>query len=1411
MSKQYHELLDILQTVGKDPSRLIFEDELTGINNRRFLHSFFEHKVRWRSGEDYPLSLLMLDLDHFKQINDTHGHDAGDQALQWLSSMLREVGGESFHPVRYGGDEFMLLAPGADADEAGMLAQLLLRLAVTRPLRLAGAGEPLPISLSIGIACAPNDAKDAEGLIHQADTALYHSKHAGRGRATNVQDVDSANGSPKAVLRRLKSSGVVGRDDALAAVSDALETVARQQSGWILFEGGAGMGKSAMLGTVRKNLETDPSFQVVTAAGVQQEAYRPYYLLTSILATMLSAPEVDGNAVLANLTAVQTAHLGTLLPRVGEGATEVIDETDVKRREGIFSTAAHLITRLAGSRRLVLLIDDLELADESTLYVLRSLTKRPDLTVLVCGGVMDSGLAHDGGTPLEQFRAKYEPELDIQSVLLGPLDGEAVAQHLRLVFPGLGVTDTVVAQLVEATQGNPLFLMEVIRKLVLDQKVSPAGQEWTIKPLEDGYLPRSLEEIVAEKIGMLDDRSKDLLAQASTLGEDVPVSVLAGASNQSEQEVQEFLDRAEALGLVQQGFRLNDDNMRFLGKRILDICYGQINGDRRQELHERVGTYQESLNEGGVWPAASLLAYHFKRSANQTKARQYERMQVAYRETVFNPDEAARYVVDETEEPLEQRLTPESLPLIPGCLRALVSAVRAIQLYPAESQAATDTRHQALSAIDAVLAGNRCLHLTRVDQALLANGQRLDVTEYGNLAQAFVGALEHAELKGVSFEAGLTESELGAFVEAVSQVKPETVDHQYWKRFSEERRFEHLQLEQMRYASVRRRVTPAAGKTRGERREGGVQEVDLDQVPAVLRAFTGAAITVKLYPVGSSQVTESIGYLRDALGPLLRSGASFSLAVVNRTLLANGVRVPVEGNGGVAERFISLTEPVELRSITFTADVTTTDLEALVEGLREPPPEIDVKYWREFAQQQGFSGVALNEQQYQRGAVEAVETLVDAAGVGDDGEPESLEARLEALVDQPAEALRTALPQFGRELLARGEIPLFGKMLRTIYTDFDQLGPEARVETVRDCARMFDGLIFALRRRFLEATTDFLLRVLAEESDAQVLVDLTDLLRTMAATAVQFGDYDLAGRFYAALSDRRRALEVGTGDPTGVLARQMSRELDPVVAKVFVEDLVSGEAHRQEAAGLVLGSLGPPAIPLLVDIIKSERRFRTRQMAARVLADLGPRAASQLKRELLGEVSAEQRFRIVEVLDVVTRRVKTELTFCLGDSSAKIRNATYQLAERIGDPAFVDVVAPFARHQDPPVALGAIRCLSRLGTDAATSALVDALETAPDPDRAVACAQALGMIGSPIAIEALSGLLASKRGWLGRRRRDDHVRVAAAAALSQIQGGEAEQVLARLQDDPDPQVRQMAVVPETEDLPALADVGSASS
>ncbi|MEE9246043.1 MAG: GGDEF domain-containing protein, partial [Gemmatimonadota bacterium] len=155
---QYGELIEFLENVGKDPSRLIFEDELTGIHNRRFLLSYLEHKVRWDSYDDFPLALLVIDLDQFKEVNDAHGHDTGDQVLIWMATTLQEIIGDQGMPIRFGGDEFAVLLPRTGQTRAREMAARILQRTRDRTFRLRESGATLPITLSIGVASAPTDA-----------------------------------------------------------------------------------------------------------------------------------------------------------------------------------------------------------------------------------------------------------------------------------------------------------------------------------------------------------------------------------------------------------------------------------------------------------------------------------------------------------------------------------------------------------------------------------------------------------------------------------------------------------------------------------------------------------------------------------------------------------------------------------------------------------------------------------------------------------------------------------------------------------------------------------------------------------------------------------------------------------------------------------------------------------------------------------------------------------------------------------------------------------------------------------------------------------------------------------------------------------------------------------------------------
>ena len=251
---EIQELIEFFQHVGKDPSRLIFEDELTGIHNRRFLLHYFQSKVPWKALEDYNVSLIMMDVDHFKEINDTYGHQVGDQALIWVATLLKEVAGEEGIPVRYAGDEFMILLPLVGKVSAMQIGAQVLERFHEKPFRPEELDIALPITLSIGVASAPDDARREKVLIHKADTALYYAKKTGRNRVADAAEVVLEEVLAKTALYQLEGTKLAGRKQQLATVAAAIKKFSQRQSQFLMVEGAAGMGKTEFLAAIRRGL-----------------------------------------------------------------------------------------------------------------------------------------------------------------------------------------------------------------------------------------------------------------------------------------------------------------------------------------------------------------------------------------------------------------------------------------------------------------------------------------------------------------------------------------------------------------------------------------------------------------------------------------------------------------------------------------------------------------------------------------------------------------------------------------------------------------------------------------------------------------------------------------------------------------------------------------------------------------------------------------------------------------------------------------------------------------------------------------------------------------------------------------------------------------------------------------------------
>jgi diguanylate cyclase (GGDEF)-like protein len=195
LSEAHHALLRVFtQHIGLALSNLklrdtlrqqSIRDPLTGLFNRRYLEETLSIEIERSRRHNIPFSIVMLDLDHFKRFNDTHGHEAGDVVLQALGSFLqRHVRGGDI-ACRYGGEEFTLILPGTSVEVAQVRAEELCE--GIRALSVDFKNQVLgPLTLSVGVATFPNHGENGVMVLQAADAALYQAKSEGRDRVVSA-------------------------------------------------------------------------------------------------------------------------------------------------------------------------------------------------------------------------------------------------------------------------------------------------------------------------------------------------------------------------------------------------------------------------------------------------------------------------------------------------------------------------------------------------------------------------------------------------------------------------------------------------------------------------------------------------------------------------------------------------------------------------------------------------------------------------------------------------------------------------------------------------------------------------------------------------------------------------------------------------------------------------------------------------------------------------------------------------------------------------------------------------------------------------------------------------------------------------------------------------------------------------
>jgi diguanylate cyclase (GGDEF)-like protein len=173
-------------------SRQAITDELTGLSNVRHFHELLDQEIERARRFNNNIGLVMVDIDNFKQVNDTYGHPQGDLVLKEVARALQQQSRDIDYPARYGGEEMSVILPQTNIDGAAMLAERMREAIEELEVRRLDGQGVLKMTASFGVASLPGTAAEKRYLIAVADEALYRAKHGGKNRVERATPASEA-------------------------------------------------------------------------------------------------------------------------------------------------------------------------------------------------------------------------------------------------------------------------------------------------------------------------------------------------------------------------------------------------------------------------------------------------------------------------------------------------------------------------------------------------------------------------------------------------------------------------------------------------------------------------------------------------------------------------------------------------------------------------------------------------------------------------------------------------------------------------------------------------------------------------------------------------------------------------------------------------------------------------------------------------------------------------------------------------------------------------------------------------------------------------------------------------------------------------------------------------------------------
>jgi diguanylate cyclase (GGDEF)-like protein len=600
---------------------LLYTDDLTGLYNRRFFRHCVEEQKTQSESTNSSFALLILDIDHFKQINDTYGHAVGDAALIRVAKELKDFFRDRGWVFRYAGDEFVVVLRDCGENQTAALCDALLS-------RIQGClGEdkenfPLKsISLSMGFSIFPDDSRVISEVLHLSDRALYASKEAGRncyrsGRQIVRDEKENVGQWPVQV----HCEALIGRQTEWYSLQTHFSDCKNGKGRLLFITGEAGIGKSRLLRQFCRRQRTG-DFHILVGQCLEGTLIHSYAPVRSALKKGFEAKDPATVNIYKNLEEHYRRELIALVPQFDRFEKEPLQAKHASDKYFLLESIFLLLQGLSKQLPTVMVLEDIHWGDEATLNLLHYLARNiPNEKILLIATFRDEESLQPA---LPTILKNMSRENLYNTIELQALKREESGLMLEEIFKGFTVSDSFKNWIHDESEGIPFYIEELMKLLLEEGYILRSGNEVQLRKPDKSVLPYSIRALIQRRIGRLGDPLQRVLGFASIIGHEFDLHILVKLIEENEGYLLDQLEQLTKLQIVREIHSGMEDRFAFTHNKIRDVVYEEMGLIKRKKFHRKVGEILEMLHKDNLGLFAEDLAYHFEQAGIIQKAFAY--------------------------------------------------------------------------------------------------------------------------------------------------------------------------------------------------------------------------------------------------------------------------------------------------------------------------------------------------------------------------------------------------------------------------------------------------------------------------------------------------------------------------------------------------------------------------------------------------------------------------------------------------------------------------------------------------------------------------------------------------------------------------------------------------------------------